>query len=325
MDRVKSPAPVRFPVLIVTGFLGSGKTTLINALLRDAAFADSAVIVNEFGEIGLDHLIIATARDNIVLLDAGCLCCTMLDSLRETVIGLVERRRIGAIPPFRRILIEMSGLADPAPVIAIVTRDPVVGPLLSLGGVLAVIDARHVLAQFAEHPEAAVQVALADTLVVAKLDGGAIPQALTDALARINPLATATTAEAVQDRPASLLEPSTRIAETSSDAHTRHSEGVASHSYIIDGATDWPAIARWTGELREQWGPRMLRVKALLEVAPGGEAVLLDGVRGLYEYRRLGTWPDELRGCRIVLIGAALDPQSLAEGIGRLGEGRKTQ
>ena len=133
----------KIPIVVLTGFLGSGKTVLLNALLRQPGFADSAIVVNEFGEVGLDHLLVASAEENIVLLDAGCLCCAVLGSLKETLLDLWHRRAQSQVPPFRRVLVETTGLADPGPIVQSIMRDSVVTHFYRLAGLVCVVDALH--------------------------------------------------------------------------------------------------------------------------------------------------------------------------------------
>ena len=133
------------PVFLLTGFLGSGKTTLLNAALRAPALANTAVVVNELGEIGLDQLVIAQAADNVVLLDAGCLCCANTGALHETLADLVHRRARGELPPFERVIIETSGVADPAPLLNVLLGHPLVTGSYALEATVCVVDAQHFL------------------------------------------------------------------------------------------------------------------------------------------------------------------------------------
>ncbi|HWU02050.1 MAG TPA: GTP-binding protein, partial [Novosphingobium sp.] len=169
------------PVHVLTGFLGAGKTTLLNALLRAPGLADTAVIVNEFGEIGLDHLLVGSARDTVVLLDSGCLCCAMEGSLRETLANLYARRAAGDIPKFHRVLIETSGLAEPAPILETLLADPVLAGFYAPGALLCVVDALHGMATLDQSGTARAQAALADTILISKADlaGGLAPALLT--------------------------------------------------------------------------------------------------------------------------------------------------
>src|SRR5688500_7199495 len=158
------------PLTILTGFLGAGKTTLLNRLLQDPALADTVVIVNEFGEIGLDHLLIETVDEDLVLLAAGCLCCTVRGDLVATLEDLLRRRDNGRVAPFRRVVIETTGLADPAPILHAVLYHPYLSMRYALEGVATVVDAVNGLATLEAYEEARRQVAVADRLILAKTD-----------------------------------------------------------------------------------------------------------------------------------------------------------
>ncbi len=160
----------RTPLTVLTGFLGSGKTTLLNRLLKDPALADTAVIVNEFGEIGLDHELVDAVDGEMVLLKSGCVCCTLRSDLETAVRELLARRDSGELPPFQRIVVETTGLADPAPILQMTLNNPLVSRFCVLEGVATTIDALHADRQLAEHEAARKQVALADRLLITKLD-----------------------------------------------------------------------------------------------------------------------------------------------------------
>src|SRR6185295_10286298 len=158
----------RTPSFLLTGFLGSGKTTLLNAALRLPAMANTAVVVNELGDIGLDNLIIAQATDNVVLLDAGCLCCANTGALHETLADLIARRAQGTVPPFERVIIETSGAADPAPLLNVLLGHPLVTGAYAFEATVCAIDAQHFLSSRSEYPELDKQVALAERFYVSK-------------------------------------------------------------------------------------------------------------------------------------------------------------
>jgi G3E family GTPase len=179
-------------VTVITGFLGAGKTTLLNRLLKDPALADTVVIVNEFGEIGLDHLLMETVEDGMVLMSSGCLCCTVRGDLIGTMEGLLRKRDNGRIMPFRRVVIETTGLADPAPILHTVMAHPYLAIRYRLEGVVTLADAVNGLSTLDGHPEAVKQAAVADRLLVTKADlpeGAANRQALVHRLQALNPAA----------------------------------------------------------------------------------------------------------------------------------------
>ena len=175
------------PLTVLTGFLGAGKTTLLNRLLQDPALADTVVIINEFGEIGLDHLLVETVEEGLVLLAAGCLCCTVRGDLVATLEDLLRKRDNGRIAPFRRVIIETTGLADPAPILHAVLYHPYLSMRYALEGVATVVDAVNGPATLDGHQEAVKQAAMADRIVVTKTDLSADVAALEERLRALNP------------------------------------------------------------------------------------------------------------------------------------------
>jgi G3E family GTPase len=191
MHDHKRPEPI--PLTLVTGFLGAGKTTLLNRLLKDEALSDTVVIVNEFGEIGLDHLLMEGMEDGMILMEAGCLCCTIRGDLINTLEDLLRRRDNGRIAPFKRLVIETTGLADPAPILNVLVNHPYLAMRYVLDGVVTLVDAANAMSTLDAHDEALRQIVAADRLVLSKTALAEAKPQLADLrarLARLNPGAT---------------------------------------------------------------------------------------------------------------------------------------
>lgn len=290
------PSAVRIPVFLLTGFLGSGKTTLLNGALRAPALANTAVVVNELGEIGLDQVVIAQATDNVVLLDAGCLCCANTGALHETLADLLHRRARGEVPPFERVIIETSGAADPAPLLHVLLGHPLVAQDYRLEAVVCTADAQHFLSARERHAELDKQAAMADRLVVTKRD-------LADAgpvvafLANLNP-----DAEVVDDASAAFAplgharEPSPSLATLGPIRPHGRPSGIRAFAFRLPQPITWAGWAAWSRLASERFGARLLRVKGLLKMADSGEVALVQGVQGVFHSpQRFADWPASLQ------------------------------
>jgi G3E family GTPase len=323
----------RIPVTVLTGFLGSGKTTLLNSLLSRPHLRDTAVIVNELGDIGFDHLLVARSVDNVVLLDSGCLCCAVLDSLKETLADLYYRRARAEVPPFRRVLIETTGLADPAPLLQILLRDSFVSYYFTLAAVVTTLDAVLGLGQLQEHPESVKQAALADRIVITKTDIASNDkiELLRQSVAALNPQATVHVALSADFRLEDVLlgsaaTPGAAISDVrpgsvcSEPSNTsRHAGTIRAQSFFIPRSIDWAGLAGWTELIRSVLGARMLRCKGLLQIHGLDGPVLVQGVQGVFAPPvRLPEWPSDDHRARLVCITQHVDRELLEASLAAL-------
>lgn len=298
----------RLPVIVVTGFLGAGKTTLIRRLLERPEGRNSIVIVNELGEIGIDDALLASATEATVLLGNGCACCTVRSDLEQTLRNLLIERANGAIPSFDRAIIETSGAADPVPILQTFVSDRALGREYHLDAVVTVVDAVHGLATLAEAPEAGRQVAVADRIVVSKSDL-ACAQAndvLIAALRELNPVAPVTEAVSGEIAPEFLLDESNALPSISVqawDTGARHSPGVETFTLCFDAPVRWEALSRAIEVLIDLRGPDLLRIKGLVAIEGCRGPLVLQVVRHVaHPPVELIGWPDEDRRSRLVFI-----------------------
>jgi G3E family GTPase len=298
---------VKTPVTLVTGFLGSGKTTLVSRLLQNPDLDQTAVIVNELGEVGIDHHLLRQVDERTVLLKNGCVCCALRGDLADELRDLLSRRERGEIPAFRRVIVETTGLADPAPIAYTLLSEPVVKHHYRLDRVVTTVDAQHGL----RGPESVKQAAAADRLVVTKTDL-ADPDPVIGELARLNPPAPVVRSVFGEVEPSALFdgsEPDIREIEFA-DA-TEHEHEVQAVCMTFDQPLDWTAFGVWLTMLLQARGDDLLRVKGLLNVGAEGPLVLNGVQHVVHPPEHLPDWPDEDRRTRIVFIGCGFTRQQL--------------
>jgi G3E family GTPase len=312
--------PAFTPVTLLTGFLGSGKTTLLRRLLGDPTMANTAVLINEFGEVGLDHHLLERIDETMVLLQSGCLCCTVRGELVEAIRDLHSKRERGLVPAFDRIVIESTGLADPFPVLSTLKSDPVLRHHFVASEVIVTVDAVNALRQCGAHAEFTRQVAIADRIVLTKTDiaAGADVEAVIKALRTLNPDAPILAADQIAD--ASVLldraQPSTSSTasafycdEPQSRDGVLHVERVRAFVLEAKWTVDWTAFGIWLTMLLNRHGDRILRVKGILNIEGEDLPVAIHGVQYLvHSPVHMQAWPEGSRHSRIVFIVDGIDP-----------------
>jgi G3E family GTPase len=325
-------------VTVITGFLGAGKTTLLNRILKDPAVTNTAVIINEFGDVSVDHMLVEQSSDGVIELSDGCVCCTVRGELVDTIADLIDRAQTGRIARLERIVIETTGLADPVPVLQTLMGHPAMVAALRLSGVIAVVDAVNGPATLAKHDEAARQAAVADRIAVTKTD---LPEATAqDALRRVlrglNPSAAIVDVSDKETDIAALLDcglydPATKSADVARwlggtvhehhhdhDEHDHgehghdhhHAERFRSFSLIHDRPVEASAVEMFLDLVRSTQGEKLLRMKGIVQLAEDPERPLvLHAVQKLmHPPARLPAWPKgEPRGTRLVFITDGMD------------------
>ena len=314
------------PVSVITGFLGSGKTTLLNHILQHEAFRNSLVIINEFGEVGIDHLLVSAPAENMRLLANGCLCCEMKGDLIETLTDVSIKRVNGEIPPYDRILIETSGLADPVPIVQTIVTDTDLSPLFRLDTVVGVVDAVHAHAQLATQPEVRKQIAVCDVLLLSKTDI-ATEEARAEietAVKKINAGADIIAVEhgkidpgvlfgrSIQ-RSAADLERWLGAVESRGRSYTvHHADDIRTFTLYHDEPVAPSGVATWLSLLASFKGAQLLRVKGIVNVL--GDPYVIHAVQTvLHEPEPLDQWPSDDRRTRIVFIVRGIDREAMEQ------------
>jgi G3E family GTPase len=291
--------------------------------------ANTAVIVNEFGEIGIDHMLIRTSEENIVLLDSGCLCCTIQNTLRETLADLWFGRVRGEVPLFDRVLVETTGLAEPGPIMQSITTDPLVTDNYHLDGVIACVDTKNIAHQMERQQEVTGQIAIADCILLTKTDITTLDAiaSIETSIENINPAATKLHVVNGEIEPEHVLGVGIRDSENktldtaqwlheeayiNSDRHNhdvnRHGEDIRADCFYIEQPVSWAGLAAWCELMTDAHGNNMLRVKGIINITEAGSPVIVHGVQGNFDRPiRLDTWPYEDRRSRLVIISRGLD------------------
>lgn len=349
-DRRSLPGGPLIPVSLLTGFLGSGKTTVLNALLSRVELARTVVVINEFGEIGIDHDLVESSTEDMVLLKSGCLCCTIRGDLIDTLRGLMARRIGGKIAAFDRVLIETTGLADPAPILHTLMSDHAIASSYRLDGVITTVDAATGDATLDRHIESVKQAAVADRLLLTKTDlvSPRDSAALFERLCRLNPAAPITIVRDGDVDPARILNAGLYNPETKSldvqrwlkaeaytapadhHAHAHHDHAHHGHSHehdvnrhdehikaiclTVERPIPASAFDTWLGLLLAMKGPDILRVKGIVNIAGFDGPLVIHGVQHVFHPPlQMKKWPSADQRTRIVFITRDLDEAALRD------------
>ncbi|WP_316239073.1 GTP-binding protein [Bradyrhizobium sp. SZCCHNR1015] len=331
------------PITVLTGFLGSGKTTVLNHLLRQPGMDGVVAIINEFGEVGLDHLLVETSEERFALLDNGCVCCSVREDLVALLDDLSSRQARGALPPVRRILVETTGLADPVPVLHTLMTAPSVVARYRIDGVVVTVDAVNAISSFERHEEAVKQIAMADRILLTKSDlaeAGTLA-AVEQSIRSINPTAPvirvaqhgAIAPDAVFE--AGLFTPQVRserveawfaaAAAAHAQPHPDHhayGKRISSFSLVVNEPIRWAAFSRWLDYVVALKGDDLLRFKALVNVEdrPQGPLVVHAVQHVLHPPIALESWPSDDRSSRLVFIVRDIAAHAIEHTLARFGE-----
>jgi G3E family GTPase len=302
------------PVALLTGFLGSGKTSFLRRVLADNAAADTAVLINEFGEVGLDHLMVeATRPGDVVVLPSGCMCCAVKQDLALALHRLLTSRANGTLPPFRRVAIETSGLAEPAPILYTLAADAYLEHMLRCERVVTVVDAVFGEATIARFAEATAQAVCADLLVISKTDLQPASAALRAQLRALNPWAEIAEGATFESPAAALFAAGATRPRQRAWSAAAHSNGITGHTLLLHRTLTRLQFAMALGGLARQRGEDLLRVKGIVEFAdrPGEPAELHAVQHTLYPPRWLDAWPEADHRQVLVFIVRGIAPDEI--------------
>lgn len=313
------------PVTVLTGFLGSGKTTLLNRLLREPGMHGTAVVINEFGSVGLDHDLVDHTEENMVLLANGCICCTIRGDLVDAFVRLAQTPAAQQ-GELRHVVLETTGLADPAPILHTLMGDPRLRGAWRLAGVACTVDACHGMATLDQHPEAVKQAAVADRLLLTKTDLQPAPEALMQRLRGINPLAEIRTdAEgALSALQALLVRPAPAFAAlpdagpssffpASPSSGSHHDDRIRSHVIVREQPLSREGFFAWLDMIAKMRGDDLLRVKGIVHLSDDPDhPLVIHGVQHLFHPpETLPRWPSDDRRTRIVFITRGIDAEDI--------------
>lgn len=327
-----SDVPLAVPVSLLTGFLGSGKTTLLNKILSNPDMEETAVLINEYGDVAIDHLLVEKLDEDVVLLEGGCICCSIRGDLSKAMRDLLVRRAAGTIPPFRRLIIETTGLADPAPVIHTLMTDHIAAGRYRLDGIITTIDGVLGWSTLDKFDEALKQVAVADRILITKTDI-ADEKSITkleQRLSALNPGAKQFSSPdgkinishlfnaGLFDKDAIPHPQKWLSLETINNASHSHKHGKDGNIYTFsiscDSPIKWEDFTEWLEMLLTTQGERILRMKGVLDIEGQEKPIAVHGVQHVFHPpQQLDKWPDDKRVSQIVIITKNLGENAIKE------------
>jgi len=319
-------------VTVLTGFLGSGKTTLLNHLLNDPDLGDAAVLINEFGTVSIDHILVEKVDETTVLLDSGCVCCSIRGDLVQAMRDLVAKRADGRVPHFERLVIETTGLADPAPIVHTLMSDPLIAGLFRLDGLVTTVDSVLGASSLNNHPEAVKQAAIADRIVITKCDLAKNVDELQKQLKALNPTATSIHAEHGRVAACELIDAglfdrdhiphvdrwlgSDNIQPHQHTPTDGHAHGASIRTFVLqaDGPIDFMAFQDWLETLLATQGANVLRMKGLVDVKDVDRPIAVHGVQHVFHPpAALASWDGLEKRSRLVFITQNLGEQAVRD------------
>ena len=321
------------PVNLLTGFLGSGKTTLLNGLLRRDELVDTAVIVNELGDIAIDHLLVKPIAQDIVVLSSGCICCAMRDDLIGCLSGLLAQRADGQIPPFRRIIIETTGLAHPAPIVHTLSTEELLNARLVLDSVVTTVDASNIFAELEDHVVSQAQIEFANLVILTKTDIASDAESATArrCVAKLNPTASVVPITLGYAPPSLAIQPAgadvrwhgsigDRLKSDSWEGITHH-DNITTLSLTTPKALAVDRLVPWLYKLLSERPGRILRLKGVVDLIGCPAPIAVHGVRStLYPLARLSSWAGETPMSRMVVIGHRLESADIEQSFRKIVE-----
>ncbi len=331
---MENELPAAVPVSLLTGFLGSGKTTLLNKILSSPGMEETAVLINEYGDVSIDHLLVEKIDEDIILLEGGCICCSVRGDLSKAMRDLLVRRSDGTIPPFRRVIIETTGLADPAPVIHTLITDPIASGRYRLDGIIVTVDGLLGWDTLDKFDEALKQVAVADRIIITKTDitDDETINNLRERLTSLNPGATQVAYHEGNFRVSDLFDTglfdsnikphpkrwlSFDAIEGSHHAHAHaHDKSINAFTITCDKPIKWEAFTNWLDMLLTTQGERILRMKGVLDIEGQEKPIAVHGVQHVFHPpQELPSWsgigPNNKRISQLVLITKNLGPDAV--------------